>query len=217
MQAELDGAIIRRGKLGRCAHQDLAEAIAAGPALDAGDAIGGAHGFTIMPAQAIAQADFHQLAVTFHAMAFGHLRARLQRAIGAIERVKHAIAMRGDDGAGAEDWVQIGQGRLRHEAQRARAAGLGQSGARQGRGQGHGERGCKKCTALHTHILRFLSADAGKGALAQHAPAPAKGRKTRANGRCTVPYAGPNRVRFQGSRVKPASQPQKGSPRCLRP
>ena len=44
---------------------------------------------------------------------------------------------------------------------------------------------------------------------------PRMGRITRAKGRCTLPYAGPNRVRFQGSRVKPASQPQKGSPRCL--
>ena len=212
MQAELDGAVIGGGKFSRCAHQDLAEAIAARPALDAGDTILRAHGFAIMPAQAITQADFHQLAVILNAMAFGHLRARLQRAVGAIECVKHAIAMRGDDGAGAEDRVQIRKRRLRHEAQRARAAGLRQSGARQRRGQGGGE----KCATMHPQILRFLSDDAGKGALAQHALIPPRG-KTRANGRCTVPYAGPNRVRFQGSRVKPASQPQKGSPRCLRP
>ena len=50
MQAELDGAVIKRGKLSRCAHQDLAEAIAACPALDAGHAILRAHGFPIMPA-----------------------------------------------------------------------------------------------------------------------------------------------------------------------
>ena len=139
MQAELDGAVIGGGKLSRRAHQDLAEAIAAGPALDARHAILGTHGFTIMPAQAIAQADFHELAVIFNALAFRHLRARLQRAIGAIKCIKHAIAMRGDDGAGAEDRVQIGECRLRHETQRPRAAGLRRSGARQRRGQGGGE------------------------------------------------------------------------------
>ena len=173
MQAELDGAVIGGGKLSRCAHQDLAEAVAARPALDAGDTILRAHGFPIMPAQAIAQADFHELAVILNAMALGHLRARLKRAIGAIECVEHAIAMRSDDGAGAEDRVQIGECRLRHEAQRARAAGLRQSGARQRRGQGGGE----KCAAMHPQILRFLSDNAGKGALAQHAPAPPRAKR----------------------------------------
>ena len=116
MQAELDGAVIWRGKLGRCAHQDLAEAIAAGPAADARHTIGGAYGFPIMPAKPLTQADFHALAVILNAMAFRHLRARLQSAIGAIERVKHAIGMGCDDGAGAEDRVQIGQRGLWHEA-----------------------------------------------------------------------------------------------------
>ena len=59
--------------------------------------------------------------------------ARLQSAIGAIERVKHAIGMGCDDGAGAEDRVQISQRGLRHEAQCARAAWLGQGRAGQRR------------------------------------------------------------------------------------
>ncbi|GGJ15261.1 hypothetical protein GCM10011320_23180 [Neoroseomonas lacus] len=60
------------------------------------------------------------------------------------------------------------------------------------------------------------SPKAGKGGAAHDRATARQGARTRGRTGGTVPYTGPNRIRFHGSRVKPASQPPDEAPQGVR-
>ena len=120
LQADFDGAVIHRAPFIHLARQQLAEGLTRTPALQACDAIAGAHGFAIMETQTGAQRNAPALAIIQRLSAFGHLRLRLQFRIHAIKRVKHMPAVIAGHGCGGEDRVKHAQIGLRHETERLR-------------------------------------------------------------------------------------------------
>ena len=120
LQADFDGAVIHRAPFIHLAQKQLAEGLTRAPALQACDAIAGAHGLPIMETQTGAQRNAPALAIIQGLSAFGHLRPWLQFRIHAKKRVKNMPAVIGGHGCGGEDRVQHAQIGLRHEAERLR-------------------------------------------------------------------------------------------------
>ena len=192
LQPEDQSAVIGGKNLLRGTQQHAAKAIARRPAPNAGHAIRRPHRLTIMPAQIVAQADLPAQPIGGNTVSLGHLRLWPQLPIGAIQRVKHAKPMRGDNGGGIENRVQRRNCRLRHEAQ-----GSGPRGLRNG---WCGGRSGQKNATLHPIPSIW--------------PPDEKWHRGPRKAQCTLPTPV---LTGSGSKVRgmrPASQPrQRGSPR----
>ena len=106
-------------------QQLLAERVALAPALDRGDAVGGAHRLAVMPFEAVAQRETVGQLVVAGRPLVDHLRLRLEVLVEREQRVEDQIAEIARDIGGGPDRVEDAQIGLRDEPQassrRARA------------------------------------------------------------------------------------------------
>ena len=98
-------------------HHFLPELVALCPALDRGDAIGGAHGLAVMPFQAVAQREFIGELVVADGPFIDHLRLRLEILVEREQRVEDEIAEIAGDVGGRPDRVDAAEIGLGDEAE----------------------------------------------------------------------------------------------------
>src|SRR5207249_4146526 len=95
-----------------------AKLVALGPALDRGDAIGGADRLAVMPFETVAQCKAVSELVLADTPAFEHLRLRLKVLVERKQRVEDEIAKIARDIGGRPDRVDAPEIGLRDKAQR---------------------------------------------------------------------------------------------------
>src|SRR5262249_10233393 len=98
-----------------CGGKQLTERVTHGPALDARDAISGAHRAAVVEKQSFAQLDAPCQLIVGDRVAFGHLRAGKAVRADRIERVEYVVTMIAGYGCRGEHWVQQRKVCLRHE------------------------------------------------------------------------------------------------------
>ncbi len=102
-------AVVRRRQLLRLRHQRLAEAVARGPAPDAGHAVPRQHRRAVMEARPSRSRMVHGPAVIGDLVALRHLRLHLERRVRGVQRVEHHVAVVAHHVAGGPDRVERGQ------------------------------------------------------------------------------------------------------------
>ena len=115
--------------------------VARAPAHEARNRVARQHRLAVVELEARAQAERPDEAVGRHLLGLDHLPLRLQLHVEAVEHVVDEGAGVAHDGGGAPGRVEIGEIRVRHEAQGARAARQRRRGEPAGRGQRRRARG----------------------------------------------------------------------------
>ena len=128
-------------------HQLLAERVAFAPALDGGDAIGGAHRLAVMPLQPVAQDEAVAQLVVAGSPAIDHLRLRLEILVEREQRIEDQVTKIARDIGGRPNRVDAAQIRLRNEPQGFLRSALGPPDRRD-------EVGKKSCRCRPSQCLR---------------------------------------------------------------
>ena len=144
LEAEAEAAVVHRRDLVQPGADHLAHVVAHHPALQAGDAVGGADRLAVVPFEAGAELEIPGQAVGGDLAALAHLRLRAKLAVHAIERVEEQHAGVAHHVERGPDRVEIGQVGLRDEPQHLLVLP-----ARDGRQREPGRRGRQKRPSPH--------------------------------------------------------------------
>ena len=151
LHAEENGLVVRCAELVRIGHDRLAERVALGPALDAGDAVARQHRRVVVEPQTVPQ---HELPLAVRLNAVAHLRLRLELAVDREQRVEDGHAVIARDVGGRPDGIEDGRVRLGNESQRLRVGRFGNVGSRESQSGWRENRGLQERASLHGRLLR---------------------------------------------------------------